>query len=147
MDAMVNLTIRLVFEENPLKKSIVHDFSFTDALKLQFSRLLICSVVFAQQKENSHLEHYRKKYSNSKKKSMLQKIRILSKNVYMSKKCPLLYERLYIIILKNSQSNFYLIKTLPEITYSNMYLVQTYWSKNLSKLLGALSPSVFILLN
>ena len=44
---MVNLTIRPVFEENPLKKSIAHDFSFTDALKLQFSRLLICSAVFA----------------------------------------------------------------------------------------------------
>ena len=39
--------------------------------------------MFAKQKENSNLEHYRKNYSKSKKKRILQKIFILAKKIHI----------------------------------------------------------------
>ena len=61
--------------------------------------------MFAREKEKSNLGHYKKKYFKHKKKVMLQKIIIFSKKKIQI--IPFLYEKMYVITLKNPQSNFY----------------------------------------
>ena len=81
--------------------------------------------------------HYRKKYSKSKKKSMLQKIFVLSNILsYYS-----------LVLWKNvcycSRKLLLWPNILPEIIYSNKVLVKTRWSSTVWKLLRAPSEDYY----
>ena len=61
------------------------------------------SAMFAQQKENSNLVHYRQRKKLKEKKRMLQKIFILWKNVFY---CSFSHKKVYVAIRKTPESNF-----------------------------------------
>ena len=91
--------------------------------------------MFVKEKEKSNMGLYWKKYSKSKKKLWYRKSSFSKKHFHI---IPFLYEKVYVITPKHSQSNFRFDRSLPWIIYSNKVLAQTHWSKDVSKLLRAL---------